>query len=128
MQYKSLIFADSPVTLGASGSDSDNLNWNQNSLVIDFNTTGGVIVLNLPTISSLLFATNQNSGAGAMSFYIKGFNNGINEVSIVPAQGDDVCGVSSASVGGRGYTACFHLFISGINRWGLLSCTHSGPV
>ena len=67
--YKSISFADSPLVLSPSNLDA--LNANQNSLVLDCDLSTGSIVLNLPTIESLIVGENGN-GAGGMTFYIKG--------------------------------------------------------
>lgn len=128
MLYKSIAFANSPFHL--TSADIDAINANQNSLIMDCDLTLDV-TLNLPSINSLLFGSNTNAstvsgvGGGGMSFYIKGnINRGANNLRIVPASGDDICGVSSATIAGLG--SCFHLFISGIHRWGLLTCVGEG--
>ena len=41
-------------------------------------------------------------------------------VNLIPSAGDDICGNLNATLSGSG--KCFHLFISGKNRWGLLVC------
>lgn len=68
LMYKKLKATDSPVNLSSTNIDA--INANQNSLVLDFDISGGSINVNLPSIQSLLFGIN--SGAGAMTFYIKG--------------------------------------------------------
>ncbi len=67
--FKRVTSADSPLNLLASNLDA--INRNQNALVLDLDISGGSIVINLPTIESLILGEN-NDGAGAMTFYISG--------------------------------------------------------
>jgi hypothetical protein len=124
--YKDLSSATTPIVNLAS-TDIDAINANQNSLVLDLHLPVPMTI-NLPSIASLLNSSNPNSapsGAGAMTFFIKG-NIVTNfapagNVTLVPALGDDICGRTiGTSVAGVG--TCFHLFIAGIHRWGLLVC------
>ena len=129
LMYKKVVFADSPLTLTAPIIDGGNSN--QNSLVMDFDLTGGSVILNLPSINDLLFQVNsgEGSGAGAMSFYVKGniiANAPPHLIAIVPAVGDTVCG-STRGGAVQGVGSCFHLFIAGRTAWGLILCSAIPP-
>lgn len=138
--YKSISFADSPLSLTASGVDA--INQNQNALVLDINASGGAIVINLPSITSLMFGSGASLsgagalrngafvGGGAMSFYINGNRTaGANPITInaynvnTPSEvdQDNICGQASATIGLLVGT-CFHLFISGRHSWCILQC------
>lgn len=130
MLYKKLTFADSPFTFTSAILSA--INANQNSLVMDFDTTGGNIIVNLPSINSLLFASNTNAstvsgvGGGGMSFFMRAnILTGGHNVTVVAASGDDVCGVASASIGLNRNGSCFHVFIAGLHRWAFLSCINT---
>lgn len=150
--YKSVVFADSPLSLTALTLDA--INQNQNSLVLDVNTTLGAIVINLPSITSLMFGNGatlngsgalvgglNNVGAGGLSFYINGNivgqdvagANGItvnayrvNTASQVDL--DVICGQNSATIGGVGHDVgtCFQIFITGRHSWCVLQCVNHG--
>jgi len=133
LMYRSVVFADSP--FNPTATEGDWINTNQNSLVLDLNTTDGAIVINLPSIDSLLYGTN--AGKGGFTFFIKGNIvaqdvAGANDVTInaYNSQGntDLICGAASASVGGVGHDVgtCFHLFIAGLHSWCIHQCANHG--
>jgi len=151
--YKSIAFADSPLTLTASSVDS--LNQNQNSLILDVDITLGSIVINLPSITSLMFGTGSTlngsgtlvgggtfTGGGGMSFYINGNIlaqdvGGANDITFNAYQVNDpsaevdvdlICGGASALVGGVGHDVgtCFQVFITGRHSWCVLQCVNHG--
>jgi hypothetical protein len=126
MLYKTITPADSPVNLTATAIDA--INSNQNSLVLDVSVHLGSVVINLPSINSLLnnsdSGTTNAVGAGGFSFFIKGniYANAPSPTALqfVAANGDDICGAPSQATGTAG--TCFHIFIAGLNRWGMLVC------
>lgn len=71
--YKRVSSVNSPLNLTASSLDA--LNVSQNGLALDIDLSTGNVVINLPSITSLLFGGsngNPNSGAGGFTFYIRG--------------------------------------------------------
>ena len=149
--YRSLVFADSPLTLTAANLDV--INSNQNALIIDANITLGTIVINLPSITSLLYGagarlngagaltTGAGIGAGGFSFYINGNIvaqdvAGANQITFNPYRVntaaevdlDVICGLTNAIVGGVGHDVgtCFQLFITGRHSWCILQCVAHG--
>jgi hypothetical protein len=120
--YKRIAFADSP--FNPTATQGEWINANQNSLSLDCDTTAGDIIVNLPTINSLIYGTNN--GAGGLSFYIKGnIVAGANNLTFAAGSGDSICGVSSTSIGVNRTGSCFHLFVAGRNIWGFLSCINT---
>lgn len=127
--YKSIAFADSPFVLTSAG--LDDLNNNQNSLILDVDTSGGNVEIQLPSITSLLFGGsngNANCGAGAFTFYMNvNISVAGNGVTFTPFSGvgdqDFICGSSTgerAPAPPQG--GCFKLFIAGRHQWGLFFC------
>jgi hypothetical protein len=141
LMYKSVSFADSPLNLTSTGLDA--INANQNSLILDINATGGAIVINLPSITSLVFGNGSRlnasgtligggtfSGGGGMSFYINGTRiaglapitfNAYNVNTLLEVDQDIICGQASFGVPAV-LNACFTLFISGRHSWCAMSC------
>jgi hypothetical protein len=146
--YKRISHVDSPLTL--TGANLDDLNSNQNSLVLDVDLSAGEVVMNLPSLTELIFGAGSTlngsggliggggfDGGGGMSFYINGnivaghgssFTVNAYQVSS-PSEldVDTICGQSTFVIpAGHEIGTCFQIFITGRHSWCALTCVNHG--